>query len=71
MPQSTRFKALVVEENADSTFTKSICERDISELPDNELLVEVHYSSLNFKDAMILDWKYFLSSFSIKLARHL
>jgi alcohol dehydrogenase len=52
MPQSTRFKALVVEESADSTFTKSICERDISELPDNELLVEVHYSSLNFKDAM-------------------
>ncbi|MFT5276565.1 MAG: acrylyl-CoA reductase (NADPH) [Glaciecola sp.] len=52
MPKTTRFKALVVQENADNTFTKSICERDVDELPDNELLIEVHYSSLNFKDAM-------------------
>jgi acrylyl-CoA reductase (NADPH) len=52
MSQTTHFNALVVEETADSTFTKRICHRDINDLPDNELLIEVHYSSLNFKDAM-------------------
>lgn len=52
MPKTTLFNALVVEENADNTYTKRICQRDISELPTNELLIEVHYSSLNFKDAM-------------------
>jgi len=52
MPKPTLFNALVVKETADNTFTKSICRRDINELPDNELLIEVHYSSLNYKDAM-------------------
>lgn len=52
MTQTTLFNALVVEEGVDKTFTKSIRERDIAELPDNDLLIEVHYSSLNFKDAM-------------------
>lgn len=52
MSTSTHFNALVVEENADGTFSKNIRQRDISDLPSNELLIEVHYSSLNFKDAM-------------------
>lgn len=52
MPKTSLFNALVVKETADNTFTKSICERDVNELPDNELLIEVQYSSLNFKDAM-------------------
>jgi alcohol dehydrogenase len=52
MPNTSTFQALLVEENADGTFTKSISERKVSDLPDNELLVDVHYSSLNFKDAM-------------------
>lgn len=52
MSQSSLFNALVVEETADKTFTKSIIQRDISDLPDNDLLIEVHYSSLNYKDAM-------------------
>ena len=52
MSKPTLFNALVVKETADNTFTKSICRRDINELPDNELLIEVHYSSLNYKDAM-------------------
>lgn len=52
MTNTTTFNALVVEENPDKTFTKSICQRDVSDLPENELLIEVHYSSLNFKDAM-------------------
>lgn len=48
----TTFKALVVEETSDGNFNKSIQERSISDLPDNDLLIEVHYSSLNYKDAM-------------------
>lgn len=46
------FKALVVEETSDGNFEKSIQQRNLSDLPDNDLLIEVHYSSLNYKDAM-------------------
>ena len=46
------FKALVVEETSEGTFEKNIQERHVSDLPDNDLLIEVHYSSLNYKDAM-------------------
>lgn len=52
MSNNKTFKALVVEENTDGTFSKSIQERNVSDLPENDLLIEVHYSSLNFKDAM-------------------
>jgi alcohol dehydrogenase len=48
----TTFKALVVEETSDGNFNKSIQERSVNDLPDNDLLIEVHYSSLNYKDAM-------------------
>ena len=46
------FNALVVEETSDGSFTKNIQQRNASDLPDNDLLIEVHYSSLNYKDAM-------------------
>ncbi|WP_371372832.1 YhdH/YhfP family quinone oxidoreductase [Thalassotalea aquiviva] len=46
------FKALWVEEQNDNTFTQSITAKPMSLLPDNDLLIDVHYSSLNFKDAM-------------------
>ena len=46
------FKALVVEETSDGNFEKSIQQRNVSDLPENDLLIEVHYSSLNYKDAM-------------------
>ncbi|MDP5031529.1 MAG: YhdH/YhfP family quinone oxidoreductase [Paraglaciecola sp.] len=52
MSTSDTFKALVVEEQSDHRFTKSVIKRSISELPENDLLIDVHYSSLNFKDAM-------------------
>lgn len=52
MSNSTPFNALVVTENADNTYSKAVCQRNVHDLPDNELLIEVHYSSLNFKDAM-------------------
>lgn len=47
------FNAFVVHENAENkTFDQTIEERAISDLPDGEVLVRVHYSSLNYKDAL-------------------
>ena len=45
------FKAFVVSET-DSGFFGAVQEKEISELPQNDLLVKVHYSSLNYKDAL-------------------
>ena len=47
-----KFQALVVEQDADGSFTRQIRSRTIDELPEGELLVRVHYSSLNYKDAL-------------------
>jgi len=49
---SDPFKALRVEATANNQFQQSIVERDIDSLPEHDLLVEVHYSSLNYKDAL-------------------
>ncbi len=45
------FQSFWVEKDAEGV-THSIIERDFSDLPDGEVLIEVHYSSLNYKDAM-------------------
>ena len=45
------FRAFRVEKT-DAGFSRSIVERDESELPEGELLIEVKYSSLNFKDGL-------------------
>lgn len=47
-----KFSALVVEKNADGEFTRQIGSRSVGELAEGELLVRVHYSSLNYKDAL-------------------
>lgn len=52
MDATAKFKALVVEKAQDNTFTRSIKERSIDELPAGELVVRVQYSSLNYKDAL-------------------
>lgn len=46
------FKALVVSEQEDGKFKREIKERRISSLPDHKVLINVHYSSLNYKDAL-------------------
>jgi putative YhdH/YhfP family quinone oxidoreductase len=46
------FKALLVEQPDKKVFKRTIIERHIDNLPAGELLVRVHYSSLNFKDAL-------------------
>lgn len=46
------YRALWVEKVADNSYTQRIAELSEQDLPENELLVEVHYSSLNYKDAL-------------------
>jgi putative YhdH/YhfP family quinone oxidoreductase len=46
------FRALLVEEKADGSFSRAVARRSLADLPDNDVLIRVHYSSLNFKDAL-------------------
>jgi putative YhdH/YhfP family quinone oxidoreductase len=46
------FKALWVTENKDGVFERTIIERNIDDLPAGEVVIRVHYSSLNYKDAL-------------------
>ncbi|MDP7456064.1 MAG: alcohol dehydrogenase catalytic domain-containing protein, partial [Gammaproteobacteria bacterium] len=46
------FKALWIEESAENEFVASITERSLDDLPEGEVLIQVHYSSLNYKDAL-------------------
>jgi acrylyl-CoA reductase (NADPH) len=49
---SDSFQALVVEEVAPKQFARRIRSKSVAELPEGELVVKVHYSSLNYKDAL-------------------
>ena len=52
MAVQKNFKALVVSEAAPKQFVRGIKQKTLSELPANEVLIEVEYSSLNYKDAL-------------------
>ena len=52
MALAQTFKAMVVFETPEKTFTREIRERALSDLPAGELIIEVKYSSLNYKDAL-------------------
>jgi len=45
------FKALVVSEQ-EGTFVRNIQDKKIADLPEGDLVIKVHYSSLNYKDAL-------------------
>ena len=49
---SKTFKAMVVQEKTDGTYTRRIAEKSLDDLPAGEVLVRVHYSSLNYKDGL-------------------
>jgi putative YhdH/YhfP family quinone oxidoreductase len=49
---ASTFKALVVNETPDKGFVREVTKRHLRDLPDGEVLVRVHYSSLNYKDAL-------------------
>ena len=51
---SQKFKAVVID-NQNENFTREIKEIDTSHLNDGNVLVKVDYSSLNYKDALILN----------------
>lgn len=48
----TQFRALVVEEAEPKKYVCSIKTRSVDQLPAGEVLVKVHYSALNYKDAL-------------------
>ncbi len=50
MPQD--FRALVIHEAEDGTFARDVTTRRIDDLPAGDVLIRVHYSSLNYKDAL-------------------
>ena len=49
---SDTFKALVVRVSDDKNYIRSIEERSINDLPQGEVLIRVHFSSLNYKDGL-------------------
>ena len=47
----SRFKAFLVEKT-DTGFSRSVVERGLDDLPEGEILIDVRFSSLNYKDAL-------------------
>ena len=43
---------MVVTETEDGRFVRELTERSIDDLPQGDVLIRVHYSSLNYKDAL-------------------
>ena len=48
----TSFHALRVEKGENGSYERSLRERTVDELPPGDLLIQVRYSSLNYKDAL-------------------
>jgi len=46
------FKAMVVREDKDDRFVRDIEDRHLDDLPEGDVLVNVEYSSLNYKDVL-------------------
>lgn len=46
------FRAMVVEETPERRFVRRIAQRATTDLPKGDVLIKVHYSSLNYKDAL-------------------
>jgi acrylyl-CoA reductase (NADPH) len=49
---SNIYQAIVVRRSDDRSFTRALEERSIDDLPQDEVLIRVHYSSLNYKDGL-------------------
>jgi putative YhdH/YhfP family quinone oxidoreductase len=50
--RDSTFECLLVEKDADGKIRRQVTRRDSSELPPGECLIQVAYSSLNYKDAL-------------------
>jgi putative YhdH/YhfP family quinone oxidoreductase len=49
---SKKFKAMVVQEAPDGKYIRQITDKSLDDLPENEVLIKVQYSSLNYKDGL-------------------
>lgn len=47
----SKYQALLIEKS-DSGFTRKVVERETAELPEGDVLIDVRYSSLNYKDGL-------------------
>lgn len=47
----SKYQALLIEKS-ESGFSRKVVERDTAELPAGDVLIDVHYSSLNYKDGL-------------------
>jgi len=52
MIDAQSFTAMLVEQSGEKQFARKIITRSVEDLPPGDLLVRVHYSSLNYKDAL-------------------
>ncbi len=50
--EGTTYRALVARELENGDFVREIKALTLADLPDDEVLIKVHYSSLNYKDAL-------------------
>lgn len=50
--RASDYRAMLVREEEDGSFHRSVTRRSMDDLPDNDVLVRVHFSSLNYKDAL-------------------
>ena len=50
--EPSSYNALVVEEIGKNKFSRQITKTTTDDLPDNDILIRVRYSSLNYKDAL-------------------
>jgi putative YhdH/YhfP family quinone oxidoreductase len=50
--QNDSYEALVIEEIGTNNYKREVRSKNIPELPKGDLLIRVHYSSLNYKDAL-------------------
>ena len=50
--ENISFKAMIVTEISDKQFIREIKEKCIDDLPEGEVLINVKYSSVNYKDAL-------------------
>jgi alcohol dehydrogenase len=48
-----KFKAIVSRESSDGSFSYGFEDIDRGFLPDNDILIKVHYTGLNFKDSLV------------------
>jgi putative YhdH/YhfP family quinone oxidoreductase len=46
------YEAFVVHREDDGTINRQVESKDVEQLPEGDLLIRVHYSSLNYKDAL-------------------